>query len=347
MRQSRIKGEGLSYYHCLSRVVDRRFVLGEEEREYFVGILRKLEAFHGVRVLTYCVLSNHFHLLVEEPDSAERESLDADTVLHRLDILYDRFTVEAVRRELERARSSGSRRWEREILDRYRSRMGDLSVFMKELKQRFTQWFNRRHERRGTLWEERFKSVLVEGDEKALRTMAVYIDLNAVRAGMVDRVEDYRWCGYAAAVGGNRRAREGLGRVLSASPRVSGEDFEERWEETAPTYRLWLYAQGEERENPQEDRGEARARRRRGFRPEEVEAEIAREGKLPLRQVIRRRVRYLSDGAVFGSAAFVEEVFERERWRFGAKRTSGARPMRAADWEGLCVLRDLRKRPVG
>jgi REP element-mobilizing transposase RayT len=347
MRHARIRGEGLSYYHCLSRVVDRRFVLGINEREHFVALMRKLEAFHGLRVVTYCILSNHFHLLVEEPDEAERDSIAADTVLQRIDILYGRSTVDAVRQELERARASGGERWEEEILDRYRTRMGDLSIFMKELKQRFTQWFNRRHGRRGTLWEERFKSMLVEGDEKALLTVAAYIDLNPVRARMVDRVEDYRWCGYASAVGGNRWAREGLGQILHHSPQVSGENFERDWASTAPVYRLWLYDQGEVREIPEEDEGEARATRLGGFTPEEVEAEIDLKGRLPLRQVIRRRVRYLSDGAVFGSASFVEEVFERERWRFGAKRKTGARSMREADWEGLCVLRDLRRQPVG
>ena len=45
--------------------------------------------------------------------------------------------------------------------------MHDLSEFMKTLKQRFSIWYNRNHDKRlGTLWTERFKSVLVEGSEK-------------------------------------------------------------------------------------------------------------------------------------------------------------------------------------
>jgi putative transposase len=74
MRQARIRGQGLSYYHIISRVVDRRFILGDEEREHFVVLMRKLEAFLGVRVVTYVVMSNHFHLLIEEPD---RDNLPA------------------------------------------------------------------------------------------------------------------------------------------------------------------------------------------------------------------------------------------------------------------------------
>ena len=47
MRQAHIRGEGLSYYHCLSRVVHRRFIFGNEEREFVVALMRKLEAFLG------------------------------------------------------------------------------------------------------------------------------------------------------------------------------------------------------------------------------------------------------------------------------------------------------------
>jgi len=84
MRQARIRGEGLSYYHCLSRVVDRRFIFGDEEREFIVALMRKLEAFLGVRVVTYAVMSNHFHLLVEVPDRERLPPLDRDTLLRRL-----------------------------------------------------------------------------------------------------------------------------------------------------------------------------------------------------------------------------------------------------------------------
>ena len=347
MRQARIRGQGLSYYHVISRVVDRRFILGDEEREHFVVLMRKLEAFLGLRVVTYVVMSNHFHLLVEEPDRDDLQAMDRETLLQRLGYLYKQSTVDAVREELDRAAGRDDARWQRQIIERYQRRMGDVSIFMKELKQRFTQWYNRSKSRKGTLWEERYKSVLVEGDERALMTVAAYIDLNPIRADMVKRVEDYRWCGYASAVGGNRWARIGLGRILRYSPLISGEDFEEDWKATAPIYRLWLYDQGEIRVLPDEENPESSTTLKRGFTPEDVEAEVARGGKLPLKQIIRHRVRYLIDGGVFGSAAFVESVFLRHRERFGPKRTTGARPMREAEWEGLCVLRDLRNDVMG
>jgi hypothetical protein len=53
---------------------------------------------------------------------------------------------------------------------------------MKTLLQRFTRWFNRTHERSGTLWEQRYKSVIVESG-LAARTIAAHMDLNPVWAG--------------------------------------------------------------------------------------------------------------------------------------------------------------------
>jgi putative transposase len=138
-------------------------------------MMRKLEAYFGMRVVTYCVMSNHYHVLVEEPDSESVASLDADEILRRIKLLKDATALKTVKQELERARDKGDSKWEEEILNRYRRRMGDVSVFMQELKQRFSQWYNKRNSRKGTLWEGRFKSVLVEGDDQALMTMAAYI----------------------------------------------------------------------------------------------------------------------------------------------------------------------------
>lgn len=339
----RIKGEGACIYHCVSRVVGRQFLLGEVEKEFLVALLRRLEAFHGCRILTYCVMSNHFHLLVEMPDPAEADTLGAGEILRRFAVLHGATQAEALREELDRAAAAGDGVRERETLVRLRRQMGELSVFMKQLKQRFSTWFNRREGRKGTLWEERFRSVLVEGDERAVSAVAAYIDLNPVRAGMVIRPEDYRWCGYGAAVAGEPRAREGIGRVHDRSPLVCGEGHEADWETSGSLYRLLLYCEGEAVEPP-EGRGQGR---RRGFAREEVEAEIARGGRLPLAAVLRTRVRYFSDGLVLGGAAFVEEVFERHRSSFGLRRKKGARAMRGADWGSLRVMRELRREVFG
>jgi hypothetical protein len=86
------------------------------------------------------------------------------------------------------------------------------------------------------------------------------------------------------------------------------------------------------------------------LKAEVVEAVMEQGGAIPVHQVLRHRVRYFSDGAVLGTAAFVNAVFEREqslRKRFGEKRTSGARRMRGANWGELRVMRDLQKDVFG
>jgi hypothetical protein len=80
--------------------------------------------------------------------------------------------------------------------------MGVLAEFVKALKQCFTQWFNKRNEREGTAWEGRFRSALVGGDSPegtaaVLRVIAAYIDLNPVRAGIVDDPAAYAWSSWA------------------------------------------------------------------------------------------------------------------------------------------------------
>ena len=71
-----------------------------------------------------------------------------------------------------------------------------------------------------------FKSVLVEGRGNPLQTMAAYIDLNGVRAGLAKDPKDYRFCGYAEAVAGRARAREGACGV-SGRATVTGRSV--RW----------------------------------------------------------------------------------------------------------------------
>jgi len=66
---------------------------------------------------------------------------------------------------------------------------------MKQLGQRYVQYVNRTYHRSGTLWEGRFKSCLVQSEHYALACYR-YIELNPVRAGMVESPADYRWSSY-------------------------------------------------------------------------------------------------------------------------------------------------------
>jgi hypothetical protein len=211
--------------------------------------------------------------------------------------------------------------------------MGDVSAFVKTLKQRYSMSYNSRHQRSGTLWEDRFKSVLVENGERAKATVAAYIDLNPVRAKIVEDPKDYRWSGYGEACGGGRAARAGLIAAHDA------RQYEQSgaWRYASARYRVLLYTEGEERHAAYGGQVV-----RRGITSGEVGQVLENNGKLALPEVLRCRVRYFTDGMAFGSKAFVEQVFNANRRFFGPKRKDGARKMRFGDWGGLRVARALR-----
>lgn len=79
--------------------------------------------------------------------------------------------------------------------------IAELGRFMKALSARMTRYFNRLERRTGTLWESRYKSSPVQTDQYLLACCR-YIELNPVRAGMVDQAGGYRWSSYAARMGG-------------------------------------------------------------------------------------------------------------------------------------------------
>ena len=335
-------------YHCISRVVDRRFVFGEVEREKFRTLMRMQENFSGCRVLSYCVMSNHFHLLLEVPPMAAGGLSDAE-LLKRLGALYPEALVADVARELAEARTQGREQWAAEIHARFTYRMHDLSEFMKTLLQRFTRWFNRSHQRSGTLWEERYKSVIVESGIAA-RTMAAYIDLNPVRAGMVGDPAQYRWSSYGEAVGGGpkghgKKAREGLVRACMSH---HGAGFEaEKWKEVSRLYRRLLgLALGSKSGKAEVEKGVVR--------PQMNAAEMLESKdngtvlpELGLAAMLSCRVRYFTDGAVIGSRESVNEAFAGARERFSGRRKDGARRMRGSGAAAAGVLwsvRDLRVR---
>ena len=100
----------------MSRVVDRRMVFEAKDKEIFCKILRNQEAFSGVRIATYCLMSNHFHLLLEVPDRETLPPLEEEGLVAVLPLLYEGHVVEGVKQELERARAAGDDRRHRETL---------------------------------------------------------------------------------------------------------------------------------------------------------------------------------------------------------------------------------------
>ena len=218
MRKARLKipeDRVVGYYHCVSRVVHRQMLLGMAEKEKFVQVMREYEEFCELKVLTFCVMTNHFHILVEVPKRPETPP-SAEELLKKLGRLTCQLGYQWVRQRLDTLQGEENTQTRQEFLESFYVRMWDVSWFIRLVKQRFSAWFNKRTGRKGTLWEERFKSVLVDGAGDALITMASYIDLNPVRAGIVKDPSKYRWNGYGEAMAGRRQARRGV-QVLSSA----------------------------------------------------------------------------------------------------------------------------------
>jgi REP-associated tyrosine transposase len=281
---ARVKADGPGFYHCVSRVVDGRFIFqtaghGSAEAERFVQLMRRLEAFSGVRVLTYALMSNHFHLLCEVP---EPKPLSEPELLDRIEAGYGPARRQALEQELVHWRQQPDGTLQsQQLLECYRKRMYDLSIFVKELKGRFAQWYNQRHVRYGVLWAERFKSVLLEGGE-ALAAVAAYIELNPVRAGLCADPKDCRYCGYAEALAkGCALARRGIRAVLDQPATVS-------WTEVS---RQYLFVKGSLNSTNKPP----------AFDLPRTQRIVARQqGELSLPERLRCRIRYFTDGVILG-----------------------------------------------
>lgn len=332
MRTKRILGGALSCYHCMSRTVNGERLFADREKEVLRKMLWQVAQFSGVEVLTYAVMSNHFHVLVRVP---EAKNVSDGELLRRWKLLYPKPTKyeTATAMAMERTLREGGDEAEA-VRARLLARMGDVSAFMKTLKQRVTIWFNKSHGRYGPLWSDRFKSVLVEGKGNPLQTMAAYIDLNPVRAGLVRDPKDYRFCGYAEAVAGStdsgRLAREGL-RIIWAAYADGTKRGLNTEAEALQQQRSYIFAKGAERGSESD----------RAAMLKVLEKE---DGVLPKGAALRCRVRYFTDGAILGSAEFVRSYIgawqlERER-----KRPPKLNLMKGADWGDLAVIRGLRRR---
>jgi REP element-mobilizing transposase RayT len=202
MRTARIIGPEGSFYHCFSRIIQRQMFLNRSERERARKILRAVEAFSGVNVITYALLTNHIHGLFHVPP---RQEISDEELFERVGYLYDKEHVMELRRRMKMFRDEGLDGPAEELKASYTYRMYDLAQFMKVIND---------------------------------------------------------------------------------------------------------------------------------------------NGELSRGELLRCSVRYFVDGAVLGIKEFVEEVFQKNRDRFGYKRQTGARRMKGGGWGELFTMRDLRLAPI-
>jgi len=293
-------------YHVISRTVLGGYPLGDEEKDELVKILLKFSKLYFTEVLGFCAMGNHFHLIVRMlPES----HFSDDEVKSRYKMFYGNV------REFPQGK-----------VPVFRFKWASLSELVREIKQTFSRYFNKRHNRRGTLWGERFKSLIVEDGEALINCLA-YIDLNPLRANIVKRPEDYRWCslGYHVQTGnkGNFLSLEFGLKELSVSSR----------KERLRRYRRYVYEA-------------AALKRSRGKSCKMIDEKIIeKESKTDFKNTraykFRYRTRYFSDSGIIGSKAFVSTKYKQFKDIFHSKHEKKPKPVKGLD--GIYSLKRLSK----
>lgn len=293
--------------HVISRVVQRRFLMGTEEMEAFRRILRTQAAFAGVEVVTYCFMTNHFHLLLRVDPQME---VDDAELVRRFRALYGTKRSASLGVDAEALELLLAQHDERASILRkqLKARMDRIAPFMQELKARFTLWYNAQHDCVGTFWAERYRSVLVEPGSQAARLVAAYIDLNPVRAGLVKDPLSYRFSGLGEAVGGGNAARRGFCWLDPVNDRMGRvPEARNAWQKHLANVRRAMLRAG--------DPG----------------ADSLPEGNnLSELQLAYRKCRYFSEGLAIGTRAWVSR-FCKKGGRLGFRRNRSPSPIPGFD----------------
>ncbi|MFM1832773.1 MAG: hypothetical protein RLZZ461_1089 [Planctomycetota bacterium] len=182
-------------YHCISRCVRRSKLMGDglqHRRDWIESRIAELQESMAIDVTAWCILSNHMHLMVTIRPDVVRSWSDQDVAMRYLRMCPGRWrrkkkgvALNAPPTTEEIAEITGDPK----RLATVRKRLSSLSWFMGRLKEYVARRANLEDDCEGHFWEKRFRSIKVL-DPPARLITATYVDLNAVRAGMVSRPED-------------------------------------------------------------------------------------------------------------------------------------------------------------
>ena len=285
--------EEKAVYHVMSRTALDGYVLGDVEKDFLLKHIKWLAKVYFSEVLGFCIMGNHFHLLVRM-DSGREKSLAE--IQKRFEIYYG----EDDKRELTK-----------ELISTLQEKWGSLSEFVKEIKQGFSRFYNRRHHRKGFFWSERFKSVIVDNGETLINCLA-YIDLNPIRAGIAKKPEEYRWC----SLGYHAQTNNG-DRFLSTDFGLMEFSLKAQKERLA-YYRRFVYEKG-------------------GL---VTETEDRLEGiDLTGVERFRYRTRYFTDSGIIGTKEFVSRVYQDFKGYFTSRHEKRPKPVQGLD--GIYSLKRL------
>ena len=176
-----------AFYHLIIRVPEHTkgqngFAFEDKDKDYLENLLFRLESIYLFEIASYCIMSNHVHLILARNNKAHID-LSLKETAERMQIYYDL-------KERPDARNAKVRK--------FRIQLNNISEFMRDYQRRFTFWYNKNVDggRKGSLWHPRFKSVALTS-RRALVECMKYVELNPVRAKMVRHPSLYNYCSYS------------------------------------------------------------------------------------------------------------------------------------------------------
>ena len=281
MRKARVRYDReTSYYHLMNRVAGEAdyYPFGPVEKEKLFAVAAEVSRSYSLDLLSMVAMGNHWHIVCAAPADA----LSRDEVVARW-----RATHPPGKAEPD---------WNNpDVLAKHAFRMRDISCFVQDFERRFTRWYNltRPSQRRGGLWMDRFRSVLLDKDT-ALWDCLTYVEMNPVRSGLAESPADYRFCTWGRMAGsGTHPFAANLVRHLRDYLGEKAETWSDERVIAELTANMARIAAGERGEDSQ------------GIAAAEEEARTGR-GRFLL--TVGRRVRYWTDGALIGSELFVREM---------------------------------------
>jgi len=278
IKRQKVVGRGC-YYHLCARIAGEKnhYLFTDVDKEKGMSLVKEVSELYFLDIISMCWMDNHWHIVLYSPSPEEMPTLQE--VADKYNAFYGD------------KKSFINPQTEPEECAQIAEQLTDISFFMRNFHQRFTYYINRVHNRRGTLWSERFKSTILDG-QRALWSCVKYIELNPVRAKMVDDPADYRFSTWGKYCGSGIHLFED--NFVKHLKKSLGE-LAQNWTASA------IYA---------EFRGEIARTISYETNPLAEHLEVKKDAKKEpsIKIQFLRRARYWSDGAIIGSKSFIQET---------------------------------------